>query len=103
MKKWQFDFTAQFSGGGRLPDPDVQNPLWKSTYDPYTIMNAQITKYFRTWSVYLGSENLTSFVQENPIIDVANPGSADFDASMVWGPMHGRKIYIGFRWALDRD
>ena len=103
LKKWQFDFTAQFSGGGRLPDPDVQTPLWKSTYDPYTIMNAQITKYFRTWSVYLGSENLTSFVQENPIIDVANPGSSDFDASMVWGPMHGRKIYIGFRWALDRD
>ncbi|HRZ95943.1 MAG TPA: TonB-dependent receptor [Paludibacter sp.] len=103
LKKWQFDFTAQFNGSGRLPDPDVSTPLWEKEYKPYTILNAQITKYFRTWSVYLGSENLTSFVQKNPVIDVINPMSDNFDASMVWGPMHGRKIYLGFRWALDRE
>lgn len=103
LKKWQFDFTAQFNGGGRLPDPDLTNPLWRNEFNPYTILNAQITKYFRTWSLYLGSENLTDFVQKNPIIDVQNPFSADFDASLVWGPMHGRKIYAGFRWAINRD
>lgn len=103
LKKWQFDFTAQFSGGGRLPDPSIINPLWDNTYQPYTMMNAQVTKYFRTWSVYLGSENLTNFVQKNPIIDVQNPMSNDFDAAMVWGPMHGRKLYVGLRWAIDRD
>ena len=103
LKKWQFDYTAQFSGGGRMPDADKANPLWNEIYKPYTLMNAQITKYFRTWSVYLGSENLTSFVQKNPIIDVQNPTSNDFDASMVWGPMHGRKLYVGLRWALDRE
>ena len=103
LKKWQFDYTAQINGGGRLPDPDSTNPMWENTYKPYTVMNGQITKYFRTWSVYVGGENLTNFVQKNPIIDVANPGSADFDASMVWGPLHGRKLYVGFRWALNRD
>ena len=103
LKKWQFDYTAQINGGGRLPDPDSTNPMWEKTYKPYTVMNGQITKYFRTWSVYVGGENLTNFVQKNPIIDVANPGSADFDASMVWGPLHGRKLYVGFRWALNRD
>lgn len=103
LKKWQFDFTTQFNGGGRLPDPNTTHSLWEKEFGPYTFLNAQITKYFRTWSVYLGSENLTSFVQENPIIDVQNPLSADFDASVVWGPMHGRKIYIGFRWSLERD
>lgn len=103
LKKWQFDFTTQFSGGGRMPDPDITSPLWEKEYDPFTIMNAQITKYFRTWSVYLGSENLTNFVQKNPIIDVANPMSNDFDASMVWGPVHGRKFYVGLRWALNRE
>jgi len=76
----------------------LTNPLWRNEFNPYTILNAQITKYFRTWSLYLGSENLTDFVQKNPIIDVQNPFSADFDASLVWGPMHGRKIYAGFRW-----
>ena len=103
LKKWQFDYTAQINGGGRLPDPDSTNPMWEKTYKPYTVMNGQITKYFRTWSVYVGGENLTNFVQKNPIIDVADPGSADFDASMVWGPLHGRKLYVGFRWALNRD
>lgn len=103
LKKWQFDYTAQFSGGGRLPDPDAANALWNSTYKPYNMMNAQVTKYFRTWSVYVGSENLTNFVQKNPIIDVQNPYSNDFDAAMVWGPVHGRKLYVGLRWAIDRE
>ncbi|MDD3322451.1 MAG: TonB-dependent receptor [Paludibacter sp.] len=103
LKKWQFDFTTQFNGGGRMPDPDITTPLWKTEFASYTILNTQITKYFRTWSVYLGAENLTNFIQENPIIDVENPSSSNFDASMVWGPTHGRKIYIGLRWALDRE
>jgi len=103
LKKWQFDYTTQFNGGGRLPDPSDSNPLWNKTFDPYTVMNAQITRYFRTWSVYLGSENLTNFTQKNPIIDVANPGSDNFDASMIWGPLHGRKIYLGMRWAINRE
>lgn len=103
LKKWQFDFTTQFNGSGRLPDPDAAQPLWDAEFKPFTIMNAQITKYFRTWSVYLGSENLTGFRQQNPVIDVQNPFGNNFDATMVWGPVHGQKIYIGFRWALERD
>ena len=103
LKKWQFDFTTQFNGGGRLPDPAEDNANWDREFKPYFVLNAQITKYFKTWSVYVGSENLTGFAQKNPIIDVANPFGSDFDATMIWGPTHGRKIYIGLRWALDRD
>ena len=104
LKKWQFDFTAQLNGGGRLPDPDESSSFaWKKEFDSYVVLNAQITKYFRTWSVYLGCENLTGFVQKNPIIDVTNPFGNDFDATTIWGPTHGRKFYIGLRWALDRD
>ena len=100
LRKWQFDFTTQFNGGGRLPDPDPAHPLWEREFKPFTIMNAQVTKNFKTWSVYGGAENITGFVQQNPIIDVQNPFGTDFDASMVWGPMHGRTLYVGFRWAL---
>ncbi len=103
LKKWQFDFTTQINGGGRLPDPDAANPLWDKEFDPYTLLNAQITKYFRTWSIYIGAENITDFTQKYPIIDAENPFGTNFDASMVWGPIHGRKIYAGFRWALSRD
>lgn len=103
LKKWQYDFTAQFNGGGRMPDPDAVHPLWNREFGAYTVINAQITKYFRTWSAYAGSENLTNFVQQNPIIDVATPGSDNFDASMIWGPLHGRKLYVGLRWAINRE
>lgn len=104
LKKWQFDFTAQLNGDGRLPDSPAEGSAysWDKEFKPYFVLNAQITKYFRTWSVYLGSENLTGFMQENSIIDVSNPFGDNFDATMIWGPTHGRKIYLGVRWALDR-
>ncbi|VBB43406.1 conserved exported hypothetical protein [uncultured Paludibacter sp.] len=102
LKKWQFDFTTQFNGGGRLPDPDGTDPKWEKEFKPYTLMNAQITKNFKTWSVYTGVENLTGFIQKNPIIDAGNPFGKDFDASMVWGPMNGQTFYVGVRWAIDK-
>lgn len=102
LKKWQFDFTAQFNGGGRLPDPDKDNPLWNNTFRWYPQLMAQITYYGKTWSIYVGAENMTNFKQKNPIIGAENPFGTDFDASMAWGPITGAKAYVGFRWALDR-
>lgn len=102
LKKWQFDLTSQFNGGGRMPTPDATNPLWDERFKPFTVVNGQITKFFRNWSVYAGVENLFDFRQENPIIDAANPHSENFDATMVWGPVHGRKIYAGMRWNIPR-
>ncbi|MDR3326685.1 MAG: TonB-dependent receptor [Prevotellaceae bacterium] len=100
FNKWQFDYTLQANGGGRLADPDINNPLWEKNFKPFIIMNSQITKNFKTWSIYLGCENIANFEQKNPIIDVKNPFNNDFDATMIWGPIHGRKIYAGFRWSF---
>lgn len=102
LRKWMFDFTAQFNGGGRMPTPDAVNPLWNNTFGSYTILNAQITKNFRTWSIYAGAENITDFKQKNPIISPENPFSDNFDATMVWGPTMGRKFYVGLRYAIGR-
>lgn len=102
LRKWQFDFTAQFNGGGRMPMPDSQNPLWKTSFKSYTVLNAQVTKFFRNWSVYIGGENLTDFKQKNPIISADNPFGPDFDATMVWGPTMGRKLYAGFRYNISK-
>ena len=43
---------------------------------------------------------MTNFTQKNPIIDVTDPFGDNFDATMIWGPVHGYKVYIGMRWAL---
>ena len=73
-------------------------------------MLGQVTKFFRTWSIYLGAENMTNFMQHNPIVgeriaehNFVNPQSANYDASMIWAPIHGWKLYLGFRWALERE
>lgn len=103
LKKWQFDLTGQFNGGGRMPVPDKTNPLWDTDFKAYTVVNAQITKYFRRWSIYVGAENLFDFKQSHPIIAPENPRGDNFDGSMVWGPVHGRKIYAGLRFNISRD
>lgn len=102
LKKWMFDLTAQFNGGGRMPIADAADPLWGNTFGSYTILNAQITKRFRTWSVYAGAENITDYKQKNPIIDPENPFGDNFDATMVWGPTMGRKFYVGFRYTIGK-
>ena len=102
LRKWQFDITSQFNGGGRMPTPDQANPLWDEKFDSFVVMNAQITKFFRNWSVYLGSENLLDFVQEHPVIEAEDPYGKNFDTSLVWGPLHGRKIYVGLRYNIPR-
>lgn len=102
-RKWQFDLTTQINGGGRMPTPDKSNPLWEEQFSPYTVMNGQITHYWKNFSFYVGGENLFDFRQRNPIIDASNPRSENFDATMVWGPVHGRKIYAGLRYNISRD
>jgi outer membrane receptor for ferrienterochelin and colicin len=102
MKKWQFDFTAQFNGDSRIPNTSY-NPVeyqMPANSPAYTILNAQVTKYFKRWDIYLGGENLTNFKQDNPIIAWEDPYGPYFDASNVWGPIAGIKVYAGVRITL---
>ena len=96
LKKWQFDVTAQFNGVSRVPDGFEQPFTW------YPQLMAQITKYFRTCSIYLGAENMTNFRQDPCIVDSFHPYGPDFDASMVCGPTTGWKLYLGFRYDLEK-
>ena len=96
LGKWQFDATIQLSGGGRLPD-NHGNQLWDERFKAYEQVSAQVTRFFRHWSIYAGGENLTGFKQKNAIISADDPWSKDFDATMIWGPTHGAVFYIGVR------
>jgi len=46
-------------------------------------------------------KNLTDFTQDAPIIAADDPFGKYFDASQVWGPLIGRKFYIGIRIKID--
>lgn len=99
LKKWQFDLNTQLNGDGRLPG-SKQNGI--EDYPAYLILNAQVTKFYRKWSIYIGAENITDYVQDNPILNPDQPFSNKFDASQVWGPIHGRKIYLGLRYNIGK-
>lgn len=99
LRKWQFDFTTQFNGPGRIPGNGIDAG---SDFDSFRIMNAQVSKFFRKWSIYAGCENIGDFKQKNPIIAADDPWGSRFDSSKIWGPVHGRKFYVGLRFGLDR-
>ena len=105
LKLWQFDLTCQLNGGGRMPDPYTTadgQPSWPSRFPAYFQLNAQITRWFRNFSIYVGGENLTNFRQKNPIIAADAPWSPAFEPTMVWGPVHGAMAYIGIRYDFGK-
>ena len=102
FEKWMFDFTTQWTGTQRIPDTrsnpeEYQRELTSSAY--FTLL-AQVTKKFKNWELYIGGENLTGFMQDSPIIAANDPFGPYFDASLIWGPISGRKIYGGLRYKI---
>ena len=100
LGKWQFDVTLQLNGGGRLPTAYTTAeglPSWDDRYRGYEQLSAQVTRFFRHWSIYAGGENITGFKQKNPIIGANAPWGTNFDSTMVWGPVHGAVYYVGVR------
>ena len=105
MGLWQFDATLAINGSGRMPKPYILSDgqlSWPETYKTFPQLNAQITRNFRHWAVYVGGENLTGFRQKTPIIDAANPWGDNFDATMIYGPIHGPMVYAGFRYTFTK-
>ena len=102
MSKWQFNYTIQFNGGGRLPEIQISENeiLTNREFPAYTIMNAQITRRIKGVELYIGAENLSSYMQENPVIAADSPFSKYFDASQVWGPLSGAMYYLGLRYSF---
>ncbi|MDR0755265.1 MAG: TonB-dependent receptor [Prevotellaceae bacterium] len=99
FEKWKFDFTAQLNGGSRLPFYAAQ--IWKKERSKsYPLFFAQITKKYKNFDVYLGCENIGNYIQKQAIINAENPFDDKFDASVIYAPLMGRKIYLGIRFKI---
>ena len=106
LNKWIFDGTLSVNGpcrvygfmegltrnDGSLLYPDGLTPT-------YPLLYLQVTRRMKGWDFYIGGENLTGFTQENVVIG-SPAGGYDFDASQVWGPIMGARIYAGFRFTI---
>ncbi len=114
--RWTFGVMASVNGpcrvydfmkglrdaGGHLLYADGHTPV-------YPLVNLQITRRFKSVEIYLGGENLTNFRQKDILVGardsatgLVSPHQPSFDASAVWGPVTGIKIYAGIRYTLSR-
>ncbi len=99
MRRWIFDATAQLNGPTRLPVQD--GVIENSEYSPsFPMFYAQVSRKIRAWEVYVGCENIANYMQESPIISSDDPFNSSFNSSVVWGPLMGRKFYVGARFNL---
>jgi outer membrane receptor protein involved in Fe transport len=96
FKKWVFDFTTQVNGPSRIPWLNGYNSEVKES-PCFPIFFAQVTKNTKRIDVYLGAENILDYTQKNPIINPTNPFDQGFESSFIWGPILGRKVYVGAR------
>ncbi|OQX97263.1 MAG: hypothetical protein B6I20_12985 [Bacteroidetes bacterium 4572_117] len=98
-----FDYTLNWHGNKRIPNT-LTNPTeyrLEEQSPHFFMMNIQISKSWRKlFDVYLGVENVLNYTQDNPILSTNQPFSQYFDSSLIWGPVFGRKIYIGLRYKI---
>lgn len=100
--KWTFDFTTQWVGSQRIPSTEANPAEFRRPQQSpaFFTLNAQITKRYKKWEIYVGGENLGNFRQSNPIIDPQNPFGENFDAGLVYAPIQGWMLYTGFRFTV---
>ena len=99
LNKWIFDFTASVNGPCRVWN--FMEDKYPTGYTPaYPLLYAQVTRRFKGFDIYAGGENLTNYRQADPIIGAGTPFAQGFDASQVWGPLMGIRIYAGFRMTI---
>ncbi len=96
---WQADLTVAWNGSGRLPvirgssDPSYASGEFPSWWR----INGQLTRRVGNYDFYVGLENATNFIQQTPVLGADNPFAPSFDASLTWGSMDPRMVYVGVR------
>jgi hypothetical protein len=109
--RWKFDFTVQYEGEKKLGYSDDSgtghnhgdDQVVNNTSPDFVVLNGQITRNYKRWDFYAGVENLLDFRQEMPVMGYQDPFGPEFDATNVWGPVMGRKVYVGFRFSVGRN
>lgn len=102
-QRWLFDLTTLWTSSQRLPLSGIAELDKNIVTEDFFILNSQVTRDFsKNFSFYLGVENLLNFKQDNPIISSDDTSNQLFDASVIWAPVFGRNIYVGFRWDVAK-
>jgi outer membrane receptor protein involved in Fe transport len=102
---WYLDFTANYYGVSRLPDTQMNPEEFRlnEESEAFFLFNTQINRTIGDFEVYAGSENLGNFIQAGAIIEADNPFGDNFDATMIYGPLNGRTVYLGVRFKFEKQ
>jgi hypothetical protein len=97
-QKWRMSTTLLLNGPARIPNT---NGLMESQSPWHVLLHHQFNFIpNETFDMYIGAENIFNFMQHNRILMSANPNDARFDGGMIWGPMDGRRMYIGAKFSI---
>ena len=101
---WKFDSTYTWTGPQRFSSTLLSPIAFRlPTFSPpFSTLNIQITKVFSNqFEIYIGGENITNVIQNNPILGAENPFGSNFDSTFVYGPIFGSMYYAGLRFKLN--
>jgi len=101
-EKWRFNITGQLNGKSRIPSTATNPEVYQrdEESDIFFNLNSQITTIIKDWEFYIGAENINNYWQANAIIAADDPFGEYFDASMIWGPLGGTRLYAGLRFTI---
>ena len=102
-RQWKIDLTTQWIGSQRIPFTGDNDSLFQllERSEGYLLLNGQLTRTFgKKIDAYLGVENALNYRQVNPILSSENPYSEYFDSALIWAPIFGRMVYLGFRFTI---
>lgn len=98
----QFDITSQYNGPTRLPEYSFLPSQYQlhSKTPPFLLLQANVNYFLKNLEFYAGVENIFNFTIDRAIIVYQSDDDFYFDASLIWGPLVGRKFYAGIRFNL---
>lgn len=104
-KKWGFNLTLPYTGSQRLPDnkgvPHQLLVVHGEKTPAFVTLNAQVTRRWKQWELYVGGENMTNYTQHRAIIAPDDPYGPYFNATQVYAPIMGIQGYAGLRWWMN--
>ena len=104
-KNWIFNIATQIVGPQRIPVnhslPSQYHEHSISESPTYALLQAQITRKFGNLEIYVGGENITNYLQHNPIVAADKPFSTYFNAAQVYAPTMGARGYFGLRYGIN--
>ncbi|MFB0937904.1 MAG: outer membrane receptor for ferrienterochelin and colicins [Urechidicola sp.] len=100
---WRFNATYNLVGKQRFPST-LNSPLMYQRpqfSNSINLLNIQVTKVFsRNFEMYVGGENITNTMQDNPIVSANDPFGSYFDSTLIYAPINGANYYMGLRYKI---